>query len=74
MIVHGCWLYLFISFYILKVFQSGHLLLLDTVKYDIKNSSKSKCLCQSYKPKIWVCSEEADYSCIANSQRVTEEL
>lgn len=50
MIIHGCYLYLFIilyfkyiSFYILKVFHHGHLLLLDIVKHDIKNSYKRKC-------------------------------
>lgn len=43
MIIRGCYLYLFIilyfkyiSFYILKVFYHGHLLLLDTVKHILK--------------------------------------
>lgn len=81
MIIHGCYLYLFIilyfkyiSFYFLKVFHHGHLLLLDIVKHDIKNSHKRKCLCENYKPKIHVSFDETDYSWTASSQRVTEEL
>lgn len=73
-IIHGCYLYLFISFYILKFFHNGHLLLLDIVKHDIKNSYKRKCLCKNYKPKKRVSFDETDYSWTANSQRVTEEL
>lgn len=74
MIIHGCYLYLFISFHILKIFHNGHLLLLDIVKHDIKNSYKRKCLCKNYKPKKSVSFDETDYSWTANSQRVTEEL
>lgn len=87
MIIHGCYLYLFISFYILKIFHNSHLLLLfyyflymehllllDIVKHDIKNSYKRKCLCKNYKPKKRVSFDETDYSWTANSQRVTEEL
>lgn len=40
----------------------------------LKNSSKSKCLCESYKPKIWVSSEEVEYCSLSVSQWITKDL
>lgn len=52
----GCYVHLFLFFFL--IFHNGSLLLLDSEKNVIKNVSKSKYLCQGYKPKIWVFSKE----------------
>lgn len=64
-------LYFFMYF---PIFHSSRLLHLDIEKKLLRNSFKSKCLGEGYKPKLWVSSEEVDYCCLVISQWIIKDL